>query len=146
MNHPSSLCFKLWFKSYGQIFWISRVWPRNIFSYFLAPSLSIHTHTHTHTHNTHTQHTHTHTHTCVFMLSCFSHVQLFLTLWNSSLPYSCVHGNLLARILEWTAMPSSGDLPDPGIEPQSLMSPALTGGFFTTNATWEAHVCVYTYL
>ena len=26
-----------------------------------------------------------------------------------------------------------------GIEPTSLKSPALAGGFFTTNATWEAH-------
>ena len=30
------------------------------------------------------------------------------------------------------------DLPDPGIEPVSLMSPALTGGFFTTSTTCEA--------
>ena len=28
--------------------------------------------------------------------------------------------------------PSLGDLPDPGIEPKSPMSPALAGGFFTT--------------
>ena len=28
-----------------------------------------------------------------------------------------------------------GDLPDPGIEPVSLASPALAGGFFTTCAT-----------
>ena len=28
--------------------------------------------------------------------------------------------------------PSPGDLPDPGIEPASLVSPALAGGFFTT--------------
>ena len=34
--------------------------------------------------------------------------------------------------------PSPGDLPYPGIEPTSLMSPALAGGFFTPNATWEA--------
>ena len=32
----------------------------------------------------------------------------------------------------------SKDLPDPGIEPSSLESPALAGGFFTTSATWEA--------
>ena len=31
------------------------------------------------------------------------------------------------------------DLPHPGIEPESLMSPALAGGFFTTSATWQAH-------
>ena len=29
-----------------------------------------------------------------------------------------------------------GDLPDPGIEPMSLMSPALEGGLFTPSATW----------
>ena len=34
--------------------------------------------------------------------------------------------------------PSPGDLPDPGIEPESLKSPVLPGGFFTTSATWEA--------
>ena len=28
-----------------------------------------------------------------------------------------------------------GDLPDPGIKPRSLVSPALAGGFFTTSAT-----------
>ena len=33
--------------------------------------------------------------------------------------------------------PPPGDLPDPGIEPESLTSPALAGGFFTTRATWE---------
>ena len=30
-----------------------------------------------------------------------------------------------------------GDLPDPGIQPASLTSPALAGGFFTTSATWD---------
>ena len=43
-----------------------------------------------------------------------------------------------ARVLEWVAIPSPGDLPDPGIEPTSLMSPALASGFFTTSTTWEA--------
>ena len=39
----------------------------------------------------------------------------------------------------WSGLscPPPGDLPDPGIEPSSLMSPALAGGFFTTSATWE---------
>ena len=35
-------------------------------------------------------------------------------------PGSSVHGILQARILEWVAIPSPGDLPNPGIEPQSL--------------------------
>ena len=30
---------------------------------------------------------------------------------------------------------SPGDLPDPGIKPASLTSPALAGGFFTSNTT-----------
>ena len=34
--------------------------------------------------------------------------------------------------------PTPGDLPDPGIEPTSLVSPALAGGFFTIRPTWEA--------
>ena len=38
---------------------------------------------------------------------------------------------------EWP-FPPPGDLPDPNIEPASLMSPALAGRFFTTTATWEA--------
>ena len=33
--------------------------------------------------------------------------------------------------------PSPGDLSDPGIEPTSLMSPALADRFFTTSATFE---------
>ena len=38
---------------------------------------------------------------------------------NSNLPGSSVHGILQARILEWVAFPSPGNLPDPGIEPRS---------------------------
>ena len=41
------------------------------------------------------------------MLSCFSHVRLFATLWTRSPPGSSVHGILQARILEWGAMPFS---------------------------------------
>ena len=40
----------------------------------------------------------------------------------------------------WSGLPCPlpGDLLDPVIEPVSLMSLALAGGFFTTSATWEA--------
>ena len=68
-------------------------------------------------------------------------LQLCPTLCNPmdcNTPGSPVRGILQARILEWVAMPSPGDLPDPGIELASLMSPALAGGFFATGATWEA--------
>ena len=40
----------------------------------------------------------------------------------------------------WSGLPfpSPGDLPNLGIDPASLMSPALAGSFFTVSATWEA--------
>ena len=40
------------------------------------------------------------------------------------------------REAHWSgvACPPPRDLPNPGIEPASLMSPALAGGFFTTTA------------
>ena len=43
----------------------------------------------------------------------------------------------------WSGLPCPppGDLPNPGIEPMSLRSPVLAGGFFTTSTTWEAQLC-----
>ena len=40
----------------------------------------------------------------------------------------------------WNGLPrpAPGDIPNPGIKPMSLTSPALAGGFFTTSATWKA--------
>ena len=55
-----------------------------------------------------------------------------------SLPGSSVHGILQARILEWAAIPFSGDLPVPGIEHMSLTSAAAADSFFTTTTTQEA--------
>ena len=52
-------------------------------------------------------------------------------------PASSVHGILQVRILEGVAISSSRGAPDPGIEPMSLVSPALAGGFFTISSTWE---------
>ena len=37
-------------------------------------------------------------------------------------------------------MPTPGDLPDSGIEPTPLTSPALASRFFTTSTTWEAQM------
>ena len=48
----------------------------------------------------------------------------------------------------WSGLPfpSPEDLPNPGIEPTSLASPALAGKFVTTSATWEAHVtCIISF-
>ena len=76
-------------------------------------------------------------------MCCAKLLQSCLTLcdpMDCSLPGSSVHWILQARILQWVAMPFSRDLPDPGIEPMSLMSPSLSGGFFTTSAIWEAKI------
>ena len=50
-------------------------------------------------------------------------------------PGSSVHGILQQE--HWSGLPylPPGDIPDPGIEPPSLMSPALAGRFFTIRAT-----------
>ena len=75
---------------------------------------------------------------CVFacMLSCFSRIQLYAALWTVALQAPLSLG--FSR-----QCPSPGDPPDLVIEPMSLMSPALGGGFFTTSSTWEASfVCV----
>ena len=55
-------------------------------------------------------------------------------------PGSSVHGIFQAGILELLPLPPSGDLPNRGIKPESLVSPALVGGFFTMDATWGAPV------
>ena len=75
----------------------------------------------------------------VCMLSCFSHVQLFATLWTVTCQAPLSTG--FSKQEYWSGLPCPpppGDLPDPGIEPASLTSPELAGRFFTTNATWEA--------
>ena len=45
----------------------------------------------------------------------------------------------------WSGLPcpSSGDLPDPEIEPTSHVSPALAATFFIISATWEAPFSPY---
>ena len=58
-------------------------------------------------------------------------------------PGSSVLWILQAGILERVA-PHLGDLPDPWIEPESPMSPALAGGFSTMVTTWEAPVIIIT--
>ena len=63
---------------------------------------------------------------------------------DSATPWTVAHQAHLSmgfsRQEQWSGwlFPPSGDLPDPGIEPESLTFPALAGGFFTTSATWEA--------
>ena len=72
------------------------------------------------------------------MLSGFSHVWLFLTPWTFAHQVPLSMG--FSRQEYWSGLPwpPPRDLPGPGIKTTSLMSPALTGGFFTSSATWEA--------
>ena len=74
------------------------------------------------------------------MLSNFSCVPLFATLW--TLAHQAPLSIVFSRQEYWGGLPfpSPGDLPDPGIKPMSLKSPALASGFFTTRATQEAHL------
>ena len=48
----------------------------------------------------------------------------------------------------WSGLPcpSPGDLPDPWVEPLTLTSLELAGGFFTTSAIWEAWKMVRRFL
>ena len=74
-------------------------------------------------------------HACV--LSHFSHVQLFATLWTA---HQAPLSTGFSRQEYWSGLPCPPprDPPNPGIEPASLMSPALAGGFLNASATWEA--------
>ena len=75
----------------------------------------------------------------VMFVCTLSHVRLFVTLWTVDCQTPLSMAIFQARILKCVAISSSGgNLPDPGIEPLSLVSPALVGGFFTNCATWEA--------
>ena len=72
---------------------------------------------------------------CMRVLSRFSRVQLFATPWSVDDQTPLSMG--FSRQEYWSGLPCPppGDLPDPGIEPASLMSPASAGGFFTTSTT-----------
>ena len=55
-------------------------------------------------------------------------------------PDSSVQGFSRQECWSGLPFPPTEVLPNRGIEPVSLMPPALTGGFFITNTTWEAPV------
>ena len=76
----------------------------------------------------------------VCMLSHFSCVQLFVT------PWTVAHQTPLS--MDFPGKNTGvgchaflqGNLPNSGIKPRSLESPALTGGFFSSSTTWEAPI------
>ena len=72
----------------------------------------------------------------VRLIAC--RVRLFATLWTVAQQAPLSLG--FSRQEYWSGLPGPppGDLPDPGMEPVSLMSLKLASRFFTTSTTWEA--------
>ena len=72
----------------------------------------------------------------ICMLSHFSRVQLFATLWTVAHQAPLSMGFSRQEYCKsGLSCPPPGDLPGPGIESTSLLSPAPAGGFFTTSTT-----------
>ena len=84
---------------------------------------------------------HTHTHTPWWCFYCWvSCLVVFdpAAAWTVVLQAPLSMG--FSRQEHWSGLPfpTPEDLPDPRIEATSLVSPSLSGGFFTASATWEA--------
>ena len=69
---------------------------------------------------------------CSCVPSRFSHVRLFATPWTAAFKAPLSMGFSRLEYQSVLPRPAPGDLPDPGIKPASLTSPALAGEFFTT--------------
>ena len=74
-------------------------------------------------------------HACVCVLSCDS----FMAPWTGARQAPLSMGFSTQEYWSGLPFPPPGDLPDPGIEPVSLMSPALGGGFFATEPPGKPH-------
>ena len=76
------------------------------------------------------------------MLYHFIHIRFFCN------PWTVAHQDPLSmgfpRQEYWSGLPfpTPGDLPNPGIEPTSLASSALAGGFFTTEPPGKPPECL----
>ena len=79
---------------------------------------------------------------CACMLSCFSLVWLLATPWTVASRLLCPWDSPGKKTGVGCHALLQGILSYLGIEPTSLMSPALAGRFFTANATWEAQRAV----
>ena len=77
-------------------------------------------------------------HMCAFVLSHFSRVRLFATLWTVACQTPLSMG--FSRQEYWSGLPylPLGDLSNSGIQVTFLMSPVLAGVFSPTSTTWEA--------
>ena len=78
-------------------------------------------------------------HSFRFMDMCaqsLSHVQFFATPWTVSHQVPLSMGFSKQEYWSGLSFPPPWDLPDPGIEPTSPVSPVLAIGFFTTEQSW----------
>ena len=81
-------------------------------------------------------------HVCVL-----SGVRLFVVPWTVAQQAPLSRG--FSRQEHWSGLPfpSSGDLPDPGIEPTYTAFPMLADGFFTTESPEKSprtsHLCIF---
>ena len=73
-----------------------------------------------------------------FAVHLLSRVQHFTIPWSIGRQAARSMGFSRQEYQNGLPCPPSGDLPNPGIRPKSLMSLELVGGFSTTSATWEA--------
>ena len=74
---------------------------------------------------------------CAQSLSC---VRLFATPWTVDHQVPLSMGFPRQEYWSRFLFPPPGDLPDPGIKPAVLVSPALTSGFFTTESPGKPHI------
>ena len=74
-------------------------------------------------------------HTCMHAYYITSFMSTSMTLW--TVAHEALLSMGFSRQGYWSGFscPPPGDLPNPGIELLSPMSPALAGGFLTTSAT-----------
>ena len=81
----------------------------------------------------------------LLLLTHFSHVRLFATLWTVARQAPLSMG--FSRQEYWSGLPFPplGDLPDSKIKPTSITFPALAGRFFTTSDTWKVPPSPYTH-
>ena len=69
-----------------------------------------------------------------------NYVQLFATPWTVACQAPLFMGFYRQEYWSGLPFPTPGDLPDPGIEPTSPVSPALVVGFFTTEPPGKPHL------
>ena len=79
---------------------------------------------------------------CVCVCVCkLSHVGLVATLWTVAPQASQSMGYSRQKYQSGLPCPPLRDLPNPGTESMSLVSPALAGGFFTTVPSGKLTLC-----